>query len=68
MNVVGEIAMGRTVSSSEGIDLDISVAYIALGAARSSFSRCPSAENARRVDQAEGDVDRLLDARLAAAR
>jgi hypothetical protein len=36
--------------------------------ARSSFHRCPSAENERRVADAVADVDRLLDARLAAAR
>jgi hypothetical protein len=42
------------------------VAYIALGVARTSYTRCPSAENARLVDEAEGDVDRLLDERLAA--
>jgi hypothetical protein len=57
--------MSPTITSIDQIDLDISVAYIALGAARSSFSRCPSAENERRVADAEADVDRLLDARLA---
>jgi hypothetical protein len=60
--------MSPTVTSIDEIDLDISVAYIALGAARSTFTRCPSAENERRVADAAADVDRLLDARLVAAR
>jgi hypothetical protein len=68
MDVIGEeVAMSPTVTSIDRIDLDISVAYIALGVARSSFSHCPSAENERRVEEAEADVDTLLDARLAAA-
>lgn len=58
--------MSSTVTSTDQIDYDISVTYIALGVARSSFERCPSAENARRVATALADVDRLLDARLAA--
>ena len=60
--------MSPTITSVHEIDLDISVAYIALGVARSAFTRCPSAENERRVADAVADVDRLLDARLAAAR
>jgi hypothetical protein len=60
--------MSPTVTSVDEIDLDISVAYIALGVARSSFTRCPSAENERLVADAMADVDRLLDARLAAGR
>jgi hypothetical protein len=59
--------MSPTITSVDEIDLEISVAYIALGAARSSFTRCPSAENERRVADAEAVVDRLLDARLAVA-
>ena len=59
--------MSPTITSVDEIDLDISVAYIALGVARTSFTRCPSAENERRVEQAEAAVDRFLDARLAAA-
>ena len=58
--------MSPTVTSIDEIDLDIAVAYIALGAARSGFSRCPSGENQRLVDDAEDAVNRLLDARLAA--
>ena len=58
--------MSPTVTSIDQIDYDISVAYIALGVVRTSFERCPSAENERRVDEATADVDRLLDARLAA--
>jgi hypothetical protein len=60
--------MSPTITSVDEIDLDISVAYIALGAARSSFAHCPSAENELRVADAVADVDRLLDARLAASR
>ena len=64
--LVEEAAMSPTVTSIDQIDLDISVAYIALGAARHMFERCPSGENAKAVDDAEGAVDRLLDARLVA--
>ena len=58
--------MSPTVTSLDQLDYEISVAYIALGVARSSFDRCPSAENARAVDEAEGSVNRLLDERFAA--
>jgi hypothetical protein len=44
----------------------VSVAFVALGVARSAFTRCPSGENQRAVDDAENAVNRLLDARLAA--
>jgi hypothetical protein len=60
-----EVVMSPTVSSFDQLDYDISVAYIALGVARSSFDRCPSAENAAAVDEAEGSVNRLLDERFA---
>jgi hypothetical protein len=60
--------MSPTITSVDEIDLDISVAYIALGVARSAFVHCPSAENERRVDDAVAHIDRLLDARLVAAR
>ena len=58
--------MSPTVASLDQLDYDISVAYIALGVARSSWARCPSAENARAVDEAEDCVNRLLDERFAA--
>ncbi len=58
--------MSPTVTSLDQIDYAISVAYIALGVARSSFDRCPSAENARAVDEAESCVNRLLDVRFTA--
>ena len=58
--------MSPTVTSLDQLDYDISVAYIALGVARSSFDRCPSAENSRAVDDAEGCVNRLLDERFVA--
>ena len=59
--------MTRTVTSVEALDLEIAVAYIALGVARSAEAHCPSGENARRVAEAEAAVDALLDQRLAAA-
>ena len=60
--------MSPAITSVDEIDLDISVAYIALGVARGAFARCPSAENEQRVAEAVAGVDRLLDARLTAAR
>ncbi len=59
--------MSPSITSVDEIDLEISVAFIALGSARGLWNRCPSAENERRVDEAEAEVDRLLDQRLAAA-
>ena len=58
--------MSASVTSTDELDLEISVAYIALTGARERFLRCPSAENAERVSDALGEVDRLLDQRLAA--
>ena len=63
-----EVAMSTTITSLDQIDLDISVAYIALGAARTAFERCPSGENALGVDAAESSLNALLDARLAVTR
>jgi hypothetical protein len=61
-----EVVMSPTITSIDQLDLDISVAYIALGVARSSWDRCPSVENASAVDEAEGCVNRLLEDRFAA--
>jgi hypothetical protein len=58
--------MSPTVVSLDQLDHDIAVAYIALGVARSSWDRCPSAENAHAVDEAESCVNRLLDDRFTA--
>ena len=58
--------MSPTITSLDEIDLEVSVAFVALGVARSAFMRCPSGENQRAVDDAENAVNRLLDARLAA--
>jgi hypothetical protein len=55
-----------TVTSIAQIDLDIAVAFVALGAARTSFTHCPSGENQRRVDEAESALNRALEARFAA--
>jgi hypothetical protein len=60
--------MSPSVTLIEEIDLEISVAYITLGGVRGVWERCPTAENARRVAEAEAAVDHLLDARLAAQR
>ncbi len=60
--------MSPTVTSLDQIDLDIAVAYIALGAARHALERCPSGENAADVDAAEAAVNRLLDTRLTVQR
>jgi hypothetical protein len=61
-----EVVMSPTVTSIDQIDLEIAVAYIALGSARHAFERCPSGENARVVDSAENSLNDLLDARLIA--
>jgi hypothetical protein len=58
--------MSPSITTIEEIDLEISVAYIALGGVRVLFDRSPSAENARRLEEAQAEVDRLLDARLLA--
>jgi hypothetical protein len=58
--------MSSTAVSLTRLDSDISVAYLALRAARSSRDRSPNAENEQLVAAAERSLDRLLDARLAA--
>ena len=58
--------MSSSVTSVDELDLEISVAYITLGGARTAFTRCPSGENERRVADAVAEVDRLLDLRLVA--
>jgi len=60
--------MSPTITSVDQIDLDISIAFVALGVARTALGRCPSGENELAVDRAQAAVDRLLDARLLAAR
>ena len=57
--------MSPTVTTLDQLDYDIAVASIALGVARASYARCPSAENARLLDQAQAAVDALLDERFA---
>ncbi|MGK5111720.1 MULTISPECIES: hypothetical protein [unclassified Geodermatophilus] len=56
--------MTRTVTSLDDLDLEIAVAYIALGVARSTWAHCPSGENTRLVEEAQASVDALLDERL----
>jgi hypothetical protein len=58
--------MSSSIIPIDQLDLEISLAHVAVGGARAAFSRCPSAENQQRVDEALADVDRLLDQRLAA--
>ena len=58
--------MSPTITTLDEIDLEVSVAFVALGVARSAFTRCPSGENQRAVDDAESAVNQLLDLRLAA--
>jgi hypothetical protein len=58
--------MSPTVTTIDQLDCEIAVAFIALGVARHSFDRCPSAENAEAVGAAEASVDRLLDQRYSA--
>ena len=60
--------MSPTITTLDEIDLEVSVAFVALGIARSAFTRCPSGENQRAVDDAETAVNQLLDERLAAQR
>ena len=56
--------MDHSFSCIENLDLEISVAYITLGGTREIWARCPVAENQRRVDEAEAEVNRLLERRL----
>jgi hypothetical protein len=58
--------MSPSITTIDEIDLEISVAYIRLGGVRVRWQRSPSAENARRVDEAQAEVDRLLDERFRA--
>jgi hypothetical protein len=60
--------MSPTITTTDELDLEISVAYIALGGARVVWDRSPTGDNARRVADAEAEVNRLLDERLAAER
>jgi|tagenome__1003787_1003787.scaffolds.fasta_scaffold20501960_2 hypothetical protein len=59
--------MSLTIVTLDELDLEISLANIALASARGMFARCPSGENEGRVRQAMADLDALLDQRLAAA-
>jgi hypothetical protein len=58
--------MSPSIVTIDQLDLEISLAHIAVTGARAAFARCPSGENQQRVDEAVADVDRLLDQRLAA--
>lgn len=58
--------MSSSIVTIDQLDLEISLAHIAVGSARVAFDRCPSAENQQRIEGAVAEVDRLLDQRLAA--
>ena len=60
--------MDHGITCMENLDLEISIAYIALGGAREVWTRCPVADNQRRVDAAEAEVNRLLERRLVVQR
>jgi hypothetical protein len=64
--IAEEVAVSPTVVTIDQLDCELAVAVIALGVARTSFDRCPSAENAEAVSAGESSVDRLLDQRFAA--
>ena len=57
--------MDPSMTCIENLDLEISVAYLTLGVAREVWARCPVADNQRRVDAAEAEVNRLLERRFA---
>jgi hypothetical protein len=63
-----EDIMTTSVPGTDVLDLEISLAYVALVGARGVFDRCPSAENEQRVTETAAEVDRLLDRRLTASR
>jgi len=60
--------MERSITCIENLDLEISVAYLTLGVVREVWTRCPVAENQVHVDEAEAEVNRLLDRRFAVQR
>ena len=55
--------MDPRLTCLENLDLEISVAYIALSGAREVWTRHPSAENRQRIEAAKGEVGRLLERR-----
>jgi hypothetical protein len=59
--------MSPSIVTLDELDVEISLANIALGSARGLLARCPSGENEARVQAAMADLDALLDQRLAAA-
>ncbi|MCW2579840.1 MAG: hypothetical protein JWR82_1441 [Blastococcus sp.] len=58
--------MSSSIVTIDQLDIEISLAHIAVESARGLFGRCPSTENDQRVESAVAEVDRLLDQRLAA--
>jgi hypothetical protein len=56
--------MSPTVVAVDQLDLDLALAAVALGMARTRFDHCGSAENTRLLQEAQAQVDLLLDERL----
>ena len=56
--------MSPTVVAVDQLDLDLALAAVALGMARTRFDHCGSAENTRLLQEAQAQVDVLLDERL----
>jgi hypothetical protein len=61
-----EVAVSSRIVTIDQLDIEISLAHIAVGGARAVFTRSPNAQNQQRVDEGVAEVDRLLDQRLAA--
>ena len=58
--------MSPTLADLDLLDTETEPAAQLLRAARAAYGHSPSGDNARRVAAALAEVDRLLDARLAA--
>ncbi len=58
--------MSTPVVSLDALDLDLALASVALGVAREMWVHCASAANTRRLEEAQAEVDALLDVRSAA--
>jgi hypothetical protein len=56
--------MSPTVVAVDQVDLDLALAAVALGVARTRFEHSGSAENTRLLEEAQAQVDLLLDERL----
>jgi hypothetical protein len=58
----------RTASPDPGfIDAKLTISALFLDGARRKYGKNPTEDNARAIERARADIDRLLDQRLAAA-